>query len=375
MKNIILFFLILNGTMWRLSMSITSMRVALIQYIQNSKYVAAHFRHFIKNQSSIPTAKACAYACHYNDYCRTANYYSINSICSLYEESINVGKVVSSLSTTIIKIQVCPSGIDELTNICYDDPTRTPIPLQTAFDSMALVYSLPIGPAAIIMTTELMYLPITGTPSIRVYNMKTMALVNTFSQSCNIAYFDMTYDSNSNIQNTAVQCQSITTFLFNGIPPPMSATWFSAPCFSDKYLVGQMVNNNKLRIWSYNTTYLYDILGLNFNLLSSSACLFLDDTIYLSSNSAIQSVNINGSSLNTIYTMSKHPDAITMDAVGPHFFVPCGSCNFTGVTVLSRNGTLLARINYSVGHAVPKPSKYVYRLVVANSSYLNVYEI
>jgi hypothetical protein len=69
--------------------------------------------------------------------------------------------------------------------------------------------------------------------------------------------------------------------------------------------------------------------------------------------------------------MSNNPDA-----VGPHFFVPCGLCNFTGVTVISRNGTLLAQVNRSVGHAVAKPSKYVYRLVVAaDNSYLNVYEI
>jgi hypothetical protein len=100
------------------------------------------------------------------------------------------------------------------------------------------------------MITELMYVPIAGTSSVRVYDMKTMALVNTFSQLCNIAYFDMTYDSNSNLQNTAVQCQSVSTFLFNGNPLPSSLTWFFAPCFSDKYLVGQMVNNNKLRIWS-----------------------------------------------------------------------------------------------------------------------------
>jgi hypothetical protein len=106
---------------------------------------------------------------------------------------------------------------------------------------------------------------------------------------------------------------------------------------SNKYLVGQIVNNNKLRIWSYDTTYLYDIDGLNFNMISSRACLVLDNTIYLSSNSAIQPVNISGSSPHTVYSMSNNHDA-----VGPHFFVPCGLCNFTGVTVLSRNGTLLA---------------------------------
>jgi hypothetical protein len=108
----------------------------------------------------------------------------------------------------------------------------------------------------------------------------------------------------------------------------------------------------------------------NFNTISLRVCLVLDDTIYLSSNSAIQSVNINGSSPHTVYSMSNNPDA-----VGPHFFVPCGLCNFTGVTVLLWNGILLARVNRSVGHAVTKPSKYVYRLVVANNSYLNVYEI
>ncbi len=64
----------------------------------------------------------------------------------------------------------------------------------------------------------------------------------------------MTYDSNSNIQSTAVQCQSVPTFLFNGNPLPSSLTYFSALCFSNKYLVRQMVNNNKLRIWSYDTT-------------------------------------------------------------------------------------------------------------------------
>jgi WD40 repeat protein len=351
------------------------MRVARIKYIQNSRYVVAHFRHFITNQSSIQTVKVCAFACHSHDYCRTANYYSIDSICSLYEESTHVGNIVSSLSTTVINIQLCSDGIKELTHICYGDPTRAPIPLQTAFDSMVLVHTLSLSPAMIIMTTELMYVPIAGTSSVRVYDIETMALINTFFQPCNIAYFDMTYNSNSNVQNTAVQCQMIPTLLFNGNLLPSSFAWFSAPCFSDKYLIGQMINNNKLRIWSYNTTYLYDIIGLNFNMISSRACLVLDDTIYLSSNSAIQYVNISRSSPHTVYTMSNNPDAITTDAVGPHFFVPCGLCNFAGVTVISRNGILLAQVNRSVGYAVAQPSKYVYRLVVANNSYLNIYEI
>jgi hypothetical protein len=110
-------------------------------------------------------------------------------------------------------------------------------------------------------------------------------------------------------------------------------------------------------------------------MISSKACLVLEDTIYLNSNSAIQSVNISGSSPHTVYSMSNSPDAISTDAVGPHFYVPCGLCNFTGVAVISRNETLLARVNRTIGHAVAKPSKYVYRLVVANNSYLNVYEI
>ncbi len=110
-------------------------------------------------------------------------------------------------------------------------------------------------------------------------------------------------------------------------------------------------------------------------MISSRVCLVLDDTIYLSSNSAIQSVNTSGSSPRTVHSMSNNPDAITTDTVGPHFFVPCSLCNFTDMTVISRNGTLLARVNRSVGYAIAKPSKYVYRLVVADNSYLNVYEI
>ena len=93
----------------------------------------------------------------------------------------------------------------------------------------------------------------------------------------------MTFDSNGNVQNTAVQCQSIQSFLMNGTPLPSSTMWFAAPCFSDKYLVGQIVMSNTLRIWSYNTTLLYDISGLNFNGYSSRSCLVLDDTIYVSS--------------------------------------------------------------------------------------------
>jgi hypothetical protein len=58
------------------------------------------------------------------------------------------------------------------------------------------------------MITELMYVPIAGTSSVRVYDIETMALINTFFQSCNIAYFDMTYDSNNNLQNTAVDTNS-----------------------------------------------------------------------------------------------------------------------------------------------------------------------
>ena len=188
MKKVVLLFLIVSGIEWRLVMSITSMRIGRIAYIQNSRYVAAHFRHFITNQSSIQTAKLVHFACHTYDYCRTANYFSIDSICSLYEESAHVGKIVSSLSTTVIKIHLCPHGITEETHICFGDPTRAPIPLQTAFDSMSLVYTLPLTPAIVIMTTKLMYLPIAGTSSIQVYDIETMKLVNTFSQSCNIAY-------------------------------------------------------------------------------------------------------------------------------------------------------------------------------------------
>jgi hypothetical protein len=55
--------------------------------------------------------------------------------------------------------------------------------------------------------------------------------------------------------------------------------------------------------------------------------------------------------------MSNNPDAITTDAIETHY------------------ETLLTRVNRSVGHVVAKPSKYVYRLVVANNSYLNVYEM
>jgi hypothetical protein len=55
--------------------------------------------------------------------------------------------------------------------------------------------------------------------------------------------------------------------------------------------------------------------------------------------------------------MSNNPDAITTDTIESHY------------------GTLLTRVNRSVGHAVAKLSKYVYRLVVANNSYLNVYEM
>ena len=73
--------------------------------------------------------------------------------------------------------------------------------------------------------------------------------------------------------------------------------------------------------------------------------------------------------------MSHNPDAITADAVGPHFFVTCSACNFTGVTVFSRNGTLLARVNYTAAHAIAKPSKYVYRLVLADNSRVNIYEV
>ncbi len=82
---------------------------------------------------SIQKVKVCTFACHSHDYCRTANYYSIDSICSLYEESIHVGKIVSSLSTTVINIQL-----------------------------------LPLSPAMIIMITELMYVPIAGTSSVEV---------------------------------------------------------------------------------------------------------------------------------------------------------------------------------------------------------------
>ncbi len=101
----------------------------------------------------------------------------------------------------------------------------------------------------------------------------------------------------------------------------------------------------------------YDIDGLNFNMISSRACLVLDDTVCLSSNSAIQSENISRSSPHTVYSMSNNPDAITTDTIESHY------------------GTLLTRVNRSVGHAVAKLSKYVYRLVVANNSYLNVYEM
>lgn len=351
------------------------MRVATIQYHWNSRYFPANFRHFIVNQSNIPTNKACALACYTHDYCRTANYFLMDFICSLYEESKHVGKVISTLSTTVIQILLCPPGYNEETHICYGDPTRTPIPLQTAFNSMSLVYQLPLSSAMVFMTTQFMYVPIINTPTIRVYDMQTMNLVTTFSQSCNIAYADMTSFRNGSIQNIAVQCKNMILYLFNGSPPPMSSFWFSASCLSETHLVGLMVNNDRLRIWSTNRTYLYDILGVTFNLVSSWSCLISDQTIYFSSKSAIQSVNINGTGLSTFYNMSAYPDGITMDATGPHLFVPCTLCNPQDVSVLSRNGTLLARINSATFHAVPKPSKYRYRLVTANISHLNIYEI
>ena len=40
--------------------------------------------------------------------------------------------------------------------------------------------------------------------------------VNTFTESCIIYLFDMTINYNSNIKNTAVQCQSIANLRFNG---------------------------------------------------------------------------------------------------------------------------------------------------------------
>ena len=45
------------------------------------------------------------------------------------------------------------------------------------------------------------------------------------------------------------------------------------------------------------------------------------DTICSSSNYGIQTADIIGLILRTIYSMSANPDAITMDAVGPHIFV------------------------------------------------------
>lgn len=64
MKNTISFLLFLNGITWKFSSCIITMRIARIKYIQNSKYIAAHFLHLITNQSSIATVKACALACH-----------------------------------------------------------------------------------------------------------------------------------------------------------------------------------------------------------------------------------------------------------------------------------------------------------------------
>ena len=367
--------LILHLMFWEFSLSTPSLRMATIRYLPNSRYIPSHARHFIVNESNIQTIKACALTCHTHDYCRTANYFPMDFICSLYEESKHVGKVIGTSSTTIIQIVLCPPGYNEETHICHGGPTRTPIPLQQAFDSMSLIHQLPIAPAMIFMTTQLMFVPVAGTPIIQVYDMQTMNLVTTFSQSCNIAYIDMTFFSNSSIQNIAVQCRSIIMYLFNGSPPPMSSVWFSTSCFSETHLVGLMVNNNRLRIWSTNRTYLRDILGVSFSLISTVSCLILDQTVYFSSNSAIQSVNVNGTGLSTFYSMPAHPDGITMDATGPHFFVPCSLCSNQNITVLSRNGTVLARINMAAVHVVAKPSKYRYRLVTSDRSYLRVYEI
>ncbi len=135
-----------------------------------------------------------------------------------------------------------------------------------------------------------MYVPIAGSSLVKVYNMQTMTFVNTFPQSCNIAFFDMTFDSNSNVQNTAVKCQNVLMFLFNESLPI---------CFSDKYLIEQ------------HTTYLYDISSVNFNMISTTVCLVFDDTIYFSSNSAVQLMNISVSSPHTVYSMSHYPDALT----------------------------------------------------------------
>ena len=108
---------------------------------------------------------------------------------------------------------------------------------------------------------------------------------------------------------------------------------------------------------------------------STSACLIANDIAFVGSNNRMQSVNIRGSTPQTLYTFSTNPDAITMDAVGPYLFVPCATCSFNGATVLSPTGTLLARINYTVTHAVAKPSKYPYRLVLADSSQMFLYEV
>ena len=375
MMRAIWLLLILHGILWQFSFSISSIRVAVVQYHSDSRYLPAHVRHFIANRSNIQTIKACAYACNAHDYCRTANYYSVDLICSLFEESKHVGKVISALSTTVIQIQLCPPGFSEETHICFGDPNRTPIPLQTAFNSMSLLYQLPLNPAMIFMTTQWMYVPLGSSSIINVYDMQTMNLITTLSQSCNIAYVDMTFFSNHSIQNIAIQCRSIVRFLFNGSPPPSSLVWFSTACFSETHLVGLMVNNDRLRVWSTKRIYLRDILGANFNLISTRSCLILDDIVYFSSNSAIQSVNVNGTGLNTFYSMTGYPDGITMDSTGPNLFVPCATCTTPGVVILSRNGTLLARINGTDILAVPKPSKYRYRLVLATETYLSVYEI
>ena len=55
-------------------------------------------------------------------------------------------------------MQLCPDGVDELQHLRFADPSRSPIPLETALNSMSLIHVFPIQAAAIIiMTAEVVY--------------------------------------------------------------------------------------------------------------------------------------------------------------------------------------------------------------------------